>query len=128
MDVADLGHEDRSDRRADPVEGLDGVEPDVVAQPVVDDALVFVDLAVEHVDELQQALDLEGVGGREPQGVEPVGAGQPPQVAHRGMQPVLGQHGVDLGLQPRAQRHQLGPLADHLPQPTQPDGGDPRLG
>ena len=48
--------------------------------------------------------------------VQQPGATYPEQVAHRHPHAFLGEHGVDLGLQAAAQRHQLGPVADQLAQ------------
>jgi hypothetical protein len=44
------------------------------------------------------------------------------------MQPVLGQHRLRLGLEPGAQGHELGPVADQLPQLAHRRRGDPGLG
>jgi hypothetical protein len=50
------------------------------------------------------------------------------EVIELGQHSLFGQNGVHLGLEPRSQRHQLGPVAHELPQLPQLWWGDPRLG
>jgi hypothetical protein len=60
--------------------------------------------------------------------VEQRGAADPEQVRHGHVHALLGQHGVDLGLEPGAQRDQLAPVPHRLPQSAHLGRGDPRLG
>jgi ketosteroid isomerase-like protein len=69
------------------------------------------DLLVVGGDEAAQRGDPQGVGARQPQLVPQPGAPDPEQVAHRHPHAFLGEHGVDLGLEAAAQRHQLGTVA-----------------
>jgi hypothetical protein len=126
--VADLGHEDGRRGATHAVDGLDGPVADVVSQPPVDLGLEHGDLPVVDLDQVPQRLhpDLEAPvqGGV----VEEALALGTEEVIELGQHSLFGQHGVHLGLEPRSQRHQLGPVAHELPRLPQLRWGDPRLG
>ena len=110
------------------VDGLDGPVPGVLPQPPGDIALEHGQLPVEDLDQIAQGLDLGVVAVVEVESVEVGRAGQAPQVLDRWMQPVLGQHRLDLGLEPGAQGNELGPVAHQLPQLAHRRWGDPGFG
>ena len=85
------------------------------------------DLPVVDLDQVAQRLDPDRVALTERHGVELLAAGGAEHVHHPGQDTFFGHHRVDLGLEPGAQLHQLGPVADQLPQLTDRRRGDPRL-
>ena len=127
-DIADLGHEDGGEDGPDTRDRLDGVVAEVTGEPRCGLLLAGGDLGVDQLDELTQALDAEPVGRGEGHGVQQVLAGEPEQVAHRHADALLGQDGVDLGLQSRTEVDELGPGPDELTHLAQLRWGDPRLG
>lgn len=64
-------------------------------------------LAVVELDQVAQRLDPDRVCPPEGHLVEQALAGDAEQIAHRDVHAVLGQHCVHLGLEPRAQHHEL---------------------
>jgi len=60
-DVADLGHEHCGQDGADPGDGLDGVEAGVGVEGGVDQALEHGDLTVDHLDQVAERFDPDGV-------------------------------------------------------------------
>ena len=97
-DIADLGHEDRGQHRADAGNGLDGVVAEVAGE--IRGGLFFEqgDLAVGVIDQVAQGLDAHPVGLGEVHLVEEDLAAYSEQVAHGHRHTLLRQDGVDLGL------------------------------
>lgn len=126
--VVDLGHEHRAEHRAHPGDGLDRGEAGVAGQGGPHLGVGRGHLPVVDLDQVPQGLDPDGVGPPEGDLVQQALAGHPEQVGHGHGHPLLGQHGMDLGLEPRAQADQLGPVADQLPQLRGGRRGDVGLG
>jgi hypothetical protein len=117
-DVADLGHEDRSEDRADTGNGLVRLVTKVAGEDGRDVLFEHGDLSIARLGQVTQALDAHPVGVAQ---VHFVHQG----VAAHAEEPLFGQHRVDLGLEARALVDELGPIADVLAQWW---WSDPRLG
>jgi len=114
--------------RADPVDGLHRAVSRVGRQLRGDSPPHGVDLERERLDQPAQRRNPPGVGRVQAQLVEQALPGGAEQVTHRHPHALLREHRVDLGLEPRAQRDELGPVPDLLAELPGGRRGDPRLG
>src|ERR1035437_6202148 len=69
-DVADLGHEDRSEQRADAWDLLDRLVANLAAKLVAHVTLELCDLAVEDLDQVPERLDAGAIGRGEMAGLQ----------------------------------------------------------
>jgi hypothetical protein len=105
-----LGDEDRAKHRTDTGNGLDGPVAGVAGQFAGDPLGHRVDLERVRVDQAQKRQDPGLERGGQAQFVNCLAAGGAEDVRHGQQHALLGQHGVDLGLEPGTQRDQLGPV------------------
>ena len=126
-DVADLGDEHRRPGRADPGNLLDRPIAGVGGQPGGDPAGGQLDLQIEGVDQPAVGVDPGPVGDIQRGLVELGAAARPEQIRHRDLQALFGQHRVHPGLEPRADRDQLGAMPHQLAQLADLGRGDPGL-
>jgi len=105
---SDLGPKDGGEYRADTRDRLNGVEAQIAGENGGDLSFDHGDLAIEMFDQVTQALHPDAVGVGELDLVEEVLAGDPEQIAHRYVHPLLGEDSVDLCFEVGTQVEQLG--------------------
>jgi hypothetical protein len=113
-DVTDLGDEHRREGPAHPADLLDHVVAGVVGQPGRDLGAEAGLVTVKVIDQVQQGPDPRRIGPWQRGLFQHPAAGHTEQVRHRDHDPVLGQHRMHLGLQPAADRDQLGAVPHQL--------------
>jgi hypothetical protein len=124
-DIADLRDEDRRQRRANAGHLLHRPETGVVGQGCSQRSGDRGDLEVDGVDQPQQRIDPQPVGGIQRRGVQPLPAVDAEQIRHLRVQALLGQHAVHGGFQPAAPGDQLGAVPHHFSQLAHLRWGDP---
>ena len=124
-DVPDLGHEYRSQHRADAGNGLHSVVAEVTSE--VRGGLLFEhgDLTINVLDQVPQGFDTHPIGIAQMHLVEQALSTDSEEVGHGHGHPLFGEHGMDLGLEVRPEVDELGPITDVLTELTQGWWSDP---